>query len=34
MTFSTASRTLLAIQDMGVDNVGIVMDLARVLPDR
>jgi xylose isomerase len=27
MFFSTAARTLLAIEDMGVDNVGIVMDL-------
>lgn len=27
ITLSTAARTLLAIQDMGVDNVGIVMDL-------
>src|SRR5262245_8901901 len=27
MLFSTAARTLLAIQDMGVDNVGIVLDL-------
>ncbi|MEY4761530.1 MAG: hypothetical protein RLZZ200_1386 [Pseudomonadota bacterium] len=31
MTFSTAARTLLAIQDMGVDNVGIVMDLGHSL---
>ena len=27
MFFSTAARTLLAIEDMGVDNVGIVLDL-------
>jgi len=27
MLFSTAARTLLAIEDMGVDNVGIVLDL-------
>jgi xylose isomerase len=27
MVFSTAARTLLAIEDMGVDNVGIVLDL-------
>jgi xylose isomerase len=27
MFFSTADRTLLAIEDMGVDNVGIVLDL-------
>jgi xylose isomerase len=27
MFFSSAARTLLAIEDMGVDNVGIVMDL-------
>jgi xylose isomerase len=31
MTFSTAARTLLAIEDMGVDNVGIVMDLGHSL---
>lgn len=31
MTFSTAARTLLAIDDMGVDNVGIVMDLGHSL---
>jgi len=31
MTFSSAARTLLAIQDMGVDNVGIVMDLGHSL---
>lgn len=27
MLFSTAARTLLAIEDMGVDNVGLVLDL-------
>src|SRR5579859_2588130 len=31
ITFSTAARTLLAIQDMGVENVGIVMDLGHSL---
>jgi xylose isomerase len=31
MTLSSAARTLLAIQDMGVDNVGIVMDLGHSL---
>jgi xylose isomerase len=31
MLFSTAARTLLAIQDMGVDNVGIVLDLGHSL---
>ncbi|MDX2033466.1 MAG: sugar phosphate isomerase/epimerase family protein [Blastocatellia bacterium] len=31
ITFSTASRTLLAIQEMGVDNVGIVMDFGHSL---
>jgi xylose isomerase len=31
ITFSTAARTLLAIQDMGVSNVGIVMDLGHSL---
>jgi xylose isomerase len=31
MTFSTAARTLLAIDDMAVDNVGIVMDLGHSL---
>jgi xylose isomerase len=31
ITLSSASRTLLAIQDMGVDNVGIVMDLGHSL---
>ncbi|WP_202624303.1 sugar phosphate isomerase/epimerase family protein [Steroidobacter agaridevorans] len=31
ITFSSAARTLLAIQDMGVDNVGIVMDLGHSL---
>jgi L-rhamnose isomerase len=31
MTFSTAARTLLAIEDMAVDNVGIVMDLGHSL---
>lgn len=34
MTFSTAARTLLAIQDMGVDNVGIVMDFGHSLMAR
>ncbi len=29
--FSTAARTLLAIEDMGIDNVGIVMDLGHSL---
>ncbi|MEO8285289.1 MAG: TIM barrel protein [Chloroflexota bacterium] len=29
--FSTSARTLLAIQDMGVDNVGIVLDLGHSL---
>lgn len=31
MFFGTAARTLLAIQDMGVNNVGIVMDLGHSL---
>jgi xylose isomerase len=31
MTFSTAARTLLAIEEMGVANVGIVMDLGHSL---
>jgi xylose isomerase len=31
ITFSTAARTLLAIEDMKVDNVGIVMDLGHSL---
>lgn len=31
MFFSTAARTLLAIEDMGVDNVGIVVDLGHSL---
>jgi xylose isomerase len=31
MLFSNASRTLLAIEDMGVDNVGIVLDLGHSL---
>jgi xylose isomerase len=31
MLFSTAARTLLAIEDMGVDNVGIVLDLGHSL---
>jgi len=31
MFFSTAARTLLAIEDMGVDNVGIVLDLGHSL---
>lgn len=31
ITFSNAARTLLAIQDMGVDNVGIVMDFGHSL---
>ncbi|MFM2287161.1 MAG: hypothetical protein RL684_304 [Pseudomonadota bacterium] len=31
MTFSTAARTMLAIQDMGLANVGIVMDLGHSL---
>jgi xylose isomerase len=31
MTLGSAARTLLAIQDMGVDNVGIVMDLGHSL---
>jgi len=31
MFFSSAARTLLAIEDMGVDNVGIVMDLGHSL---
>lgn len=31
ITLSTAARTLLAIQDMGVNNVGIVMDLGHSL---
>jgi xylose isomerase len=31
ITLSSAARTLLAIQDMGVDNVGIVMDLGHSL---
>ena len=31
MFFSTAARTLLAIQEMGVDNVGIVLDLGHSL---
>jgi xylose isomerase len=31
ITLSNAARTLLAIQDMGVDNVGIVMDLGHSL---
>lgn len=31
MFFGNAARTLLAIQDMGVDNVGIVMDLGHSL---
>lgn len=34
MTFSTAARTLLAIEDMGVDNVGIVMDFGHSLMAR
>jgi xylose isomerase len=34
MTFSTASRTLLAIEDMGVDNVGVVMDLGHSIMAR
>ncbi len=31
LVFSTAARTLLAIEDMGVDNVGIVLDLGHAL---
>src|SRR3954451_8588455 len=31
MFFGTAARTLLAIEDMGVDNVGIVLDLGHSL---
>jgi xylose isomerase len=31
MLFSTAARTLVAIEDMGVDNVGIVLDLGHSL---
>jgi len=31
ITFSSAARTLQAIQDMGVDNVGVVMDLGHSL---
>jgi xylose isomerase len=31
ITLSTAARTLLAIQDMGVNNIGIVMDLGHSL---
>jgi xylose isomerase len=31
ITFSTAARTLLAIQDTGLDNIGIVMDLGHSL---
>ncbi len=31
LVFSSAARTLLAIQEMGVDNVGIVMDLGHSL---
>ena len=31
ITLSSAARTLLAIQDMGVDNVGVVMDLGHSL---
>jgi xylose isomerase len=34
MTLSTASRTLLAIEDMGVDNVGVVMDLGHSIMAR
>jgi xylose isomerase len=31
MFFGSAARTLLAIEDMGVDNVGIVLDLGHSL---
>jgi xylose isomerase len=34
MTFSTASRTLLAIEEMRVDNVGVVMDLGHSIMAR
>ena len=34
LTFSTAARTLLAIQQMKVDNVGVVMDLGHSLLGR